>query len=229
VFVLDQVGDELDVTGSVTGIKNGEQLRSARFVGDHAYLVTFHRVDPLLTVNLSDPAKPRVAGELTIPGFSSYLQPIGEGLLLGLGHDVDPDTQADRGLQLSLFDVSTTPSPCVSTRSSSPTSGKAAKPKATTTPSPTSPTSRSLALPVNPLQRDRRQRHLQLVTGAVVLHIDPTKGADAITKLGEPVPPGGVRRSVRIGDVLYAVGPDQIQAMVLQTPEQVLGSVKLSG
>src|SRR3954464_12757035 len=105
--VLRQSGDQLGVVGSVTNLANGETLRAARFVGDdRAYLVTVHQVDPLFTVDLTDPTHPRVAGQLTIPGFSSYLQPVSNDLLLGLGRDVDANTKPDKGLQLSLFDVS---------------------------------------------------------------------------------------------------------------------------
>jgi hypothetical protein len=84
-----------------------------------------------------------------------------------------------------------------------------------------------LALPVNHFSVIDSNGTFVPNTSLGVLHIDATAGSDAISKLGEPVPPGGVRRSVRIGDVLYAVGTDQIQAMVLQNPQQVLDSVKL--
>jgi hypothetical protein len=227
VFVLDQVGDELDVVGSVTGIKKGEQLRTARFVGDHAYLVTFHQVDPLLTVNLSNPANPHVTGELTIPGFSSYLQPIGDGLLLGLGRDIDPDTQADRGLQLSLFDVSDDAHPVRLDAFKLSDEWENSEAEGDHHAFAYFSDQQILALPVNHFSVVAPDGTFNSSQGLFVLHIDPTQGSDAITKLGEPFPPGGVRRSVRIGDVLYAIGPDHVQAMVLQHPDQVLGGVDL--
>src|SRR5215210_4601339 len=76
VYVLRQDGDELKVVGSITKLGMNERIQSARFVGDMAYLVTFLRVDPLFAIDLRDPAHPKVSGELKIPGFSSYLQPI---------------------------------------------------------------------------------------------------------------------------------------------------------
>lgn len=111
LFVLEQAGQTFQQVGQLTGIAPGEQIYAARFLGDRAYLVTFQRVDPLFTVDLSNPAEPQLAGELEIPGFSNYLQSIGEGYLLGLGRDVDPETGIFGDPQISLFDVSDMASP----------------------------------------------------------------------------------------------------------------------
>jgi uncharacterized secreted protein with C-terminal beta-propeller domain len=105
VFVLDQSGEKLTTVGSLTGLAFTERIFSARYIDDVLYLVTFRQVDPLFTIDLSNPAQPKVAGELKIPGFSSYLHPVGEGKLLGIGRDAD-ETGRIRGLQVSLFDVS---------------------------------------------------------------------------------------------------------------------------
>ncbi len=79
-------------------------MRSASS-GPTAYVVTFKQVDPLYTVDLSDPTQPRVLGELSLPGYSAYLHPIGSDLLLGIGQDVSEQGRPV-GTQLSLFDVS---------------------------------------------------------------------------------------------------------------------------
>ena len=102
--VVDTDGT-LDEIGNVEGMGIGEQVQSVRFLEDLAYLVTFRQVDPLYAVDLADPRAPRLLGELKIPGFSEYLHPVGEGLLLGVGREVDPDTGVDEGLKISLFDV----------------------------------------------------------------------------------------------------------------------------
>ncbi|MEX2093152.1 MAG: beta-propeller domain-containing protein, partial [Pirellulales bacterium] len=68
VFVLEQVGKQLKVVGSVEGIAPGEQLHSVRFMGDRAFFVTFQQIDPFFAVDLSDPAHPALMGELKIPG-----------------------------------------------------------------------------------------------------------------------------------------------------------------
>lgn len=103
---LRQGDSGLVQVGRVGGLGKGERVYAVRFVGNAGYVVTFKQVDPLYTLDLSDPASPRVLGELTIPGYSAYLHPIGEDLLLGIGQDIDPQTNEPTGTQVSLFDVS---------------------------------------------------------------------------------------------------------------------------
>jgi hypothetical protein len=91
--------------GSVGDIGKGEQIFSVRFVGDVAYVVTFRQTDPLYTVDLSDPTRPVVAGELELLGYSAYLHPLDDGLLLGVGQDATAEGRTT-GSQVSLFDVS---------------------------------------------------------------------------------------------------------------------------
>ncbi|MBQ6119232.1 MAG: beta-propeller domain-containing protein, partial [Clostridia bacterium] len=102
VVVLD--GD-LQPVGELTGIAPGEIIKSVRFMGDTAYVVTFVQTDPLFVIDLSDPAKPVVKGEVKLPGFSSYLHPVGDGLLLGIGSGGTEDG-IDGSAKISLFDVS---------------------------------------------------------------------------------------------------------------------------
>ncbi len=104
VTVLGEEGGVLETIGQVGGLGEGEQIFSVRFIEDTAYVVTFRQVDPLYTVDLSDPATPTVLGELKIPGFSTYLHPVGEGRLLGIGQDAD-ETGFQTGAQISSFDV----------------------------------------------------------------------------------------------------------------------------
>ena len=91
--------------GRIGGLGKGERVYAVRFVGDVGYVVTFRQIDPLYTIDLADPERPRVLGELKIPGYSAYLHPIGEDLLLGIGQDANEEGRA-LGTQLSLFDVS---------------------------------------------------------------------------------------------------------------------------
>jgi uncharacterized secreted protein with C-terminal beta-propeller domain len=76
-----------------------------RWFGDLGVVVTFRTTDPLYTIDLADPTRPRVAGELKIPGYSGYLHPVGAGMLLGVGQDADPRTGVSKGAQVSLFDL----------------------------------------------------------------------------------------------------------------------------
>jgi uncharacterized secreted protein with C-terminal beta-propeller domain len=116
LFVLKQVGGQLNVVGSLTGIAAGEQLHAVRFMGDRAFVVTFRRVDPLFAVDLSDPTHPRLAGELTIPGVSGYLQPLDANHLLGVGRAMDSSGQMFGDLELSIFDITNLADPQLSFR-----------------------------------------------------------------------------------------------------------------
>ena len=82
----------------------GERIYAVRYFGDTAYVVTFRQTDPLYTVDLSDPAAPKVTGELKITGYSAYLHPAGDGRLLGVGQEADQNGRAT-GAQVSLFDT----------------------------------------------------------------------------------------------------------------------------
>jgi uncharacterized secreted protein with C-terminal beta-propeller domain len=105
VTVLDERDGALVQIGKVGGLGRGERIFAVRFIGDAGYVVTFRQVDPLYVVDLERPAEPRVRGELKIRGYSAYLHPLGEGLLLGVGQDAT-EGGAQLGTQLSLFDVS---------------------------------------------------------------------------------------------------------------------------
>ena len=104
VTVLEEDDGELAEIGMVDGLGEGEQIYSVRFIDDAAYVVTFRQTDPLYTIDLADPASPRVVGELKILGYSAYLHPVGDGLLLGIGQDAT-DTGQVKGTQVSVFDV----------------------------------------------------------------------------------------------------------------------------
>lgn len=82
--------------------KPNEALYGVRFFGQRAYLVTFEQIDPLYVLDLSDPSDPFIAGELEVTGFSDFLHPVNDDLLLGLG----ADNSAGNRVKLELFDVS---------------------------------------------------------------------------------------------------------------------------
>ena len=105
VVTLREDGDELRELGSVRGLGPEEEIKSVRWFDDLAVVVTFRQTDPLYTVDLSDPARPRTLGALKIPGFSTYLHPLGGDRLLGVGQDANRDGQV-LGSQVSTFDLS---------------------------------------------------------------------------------------------------------------------------
>ncbi|MBE0451550.1 MAG: beta-propeller domain-containing protein [Clostridia bacterium] len=103
LYILDT---NLNPIGKVAHLAPGERIFSVRFMGDKGYIVTFRQVDPLFVFDLSDPNAPKVIGELKVPGFSNYLHPINENVLLGIGQNVDEITGIQSGIKLSTFDVS---------------------------------------------------------------------------------------------------------------------------
>ena len=105
VTVLDERDGELVTVGQVGGLGEGERIFAVRFLGDMGYVVTFEQIDPLYVVDLSDPTNPTVEGELKIPGFSTYLHPLDDGLLMAVGVDGDEEGVTG-GSVVSLFDVS---------------------------------------------------------------------------------------------------------------------------
>ena len=102
LWILDA---DLNLVGSIPSLVKGESVMSVRFAGQTAYAVTYMRVDPLFTIDVADPADPQVRSALKIPGFSSYLHPWGEGLLLGVGVDATL-SGATLGSKLSIYDIS---------------------------------------------------------------------------------------------------------------------------
>ncbi|NMO21944.1 hypothetical protein HPC49_52570 [Pyxidicoccus fallax] len=106
VSTFREDGGRLVELGRSEDLAKGESIFSARFVGKKGYIVTFLRTDPLFTFDLSDPAHPRKVGELKVPGFSTYIHPVGDTHLLALGEHRDEDGGWNgRAVKLTLFDV----------------------------------------------------------------------------------------------------------------------------
>ncbi|OLE22716.1 MAG: hypothetical protein AUG44_24300, partial [Actinobacteria bacterium 13_1_20CM_3_71_11] len=104
VAVLGRAGGALTQVGVVGGLGKGQRIYGVRFAGPVGYVVTFRQTDPLYTLDLRDPARPRVTGELEIDGYSAYLHPAGDGRLIGVGQAANSQGRV-QGLQVSLFDV----------------------------------------------------------------------------------------------------------------------------
>lgn len=103
LYVLDK---EMNVIGKLEDIAKDEQIKSVRFMGNTAYVVTFKNTDPLFAIDLSKPNKPKILGSVKLPGFSEYLHPISEKLLVGIGYDGDEENADFSKVKISLFDVS---------------------------------------------------------------------------------------------------------------------------
>jgi uncharacterized secreted protein with C-terminal beta-propeller domain len=113
LYVLDE---KLSTIGKLEGLAPGERIYSVRFMGGRAYMVTFRNVDPLFVIDLHNPAKPAVLGQLKIPGYSDYLHPYDETHIIGFGKETielpskgmsaDETMAFYQGMKIALFDVS---------------------------------------------------------------------------------------------------------------------------
>src|SRR5260370_22265279 len=104
VYVLSTRGPVMRLAGHVTGLGLTERIYSVRFIGPVGYVVTYRQTDPLYTVDLSDPAQPRVRGSLALTGYSSYLHPASDTRLIGIGRQADALGHVG-GTQAPLFDL----------------------------------------------------------------------------------------------------------------------------
>lgn len=104
IWTLEQQGNTIATIGHVGGIAPGERITAARFLGDKGYIVTFRQTDPLWTIDLSDKYNPTVVGELMVPGFSTYLHPLGTDRLLTIGYGGD-ENGANWRTTIATFDV----------------------------------------------------------------------------------------------------------------------------
>lgn len=102
LYILDE---NMKLTGQLTGIAPGEEIYAARFMGNTGYFVTYRNTDPLFTVDLSDPAKPEIIGELKVTGFSEYLHLWDDTHLLGIGYESDENTGNIENIKLSMFNI----------------------------------------------------------------------------------------------------------------------------
>jgi uncharacterized secreted protein with C-terminal beta-propeller domain len=207
VYVLDTAGNTLDITGRLTGLAPGEQLYAARFVGDTAYLVTFLRTDPLFAIDLSTPTAPVLMGELVIPGFSNYLQSVGDGLLIGIGQE---RRSGANQVQVSLFDVSDGTHPIQVDRQFLDENSQWSWSDAQFDHHALlySPEDGLLVVPVSGSGYDSLTGSYHSGQMLEVLHVD----ASGIQLRGEIPTDGSVIRTVRIGNVLYAVSADRVTA-----------------
>jgi uncharacterized secreted protein with C-terminal beta-propeller domain len=103
-ILRDDGWGKLREVGHVGGLGPGERIFAVRFMGTKGYVVTFEQIDPLYTLDLTDPTEPKVIGELKVTGFSSYLHPIGDDWLLAVGQEADEEGRII-GMAVSIFDV----------------------------------------------------------------------------------------------------------------------------
>lgn len=222
VFVLRQDGSNLNQISSLTDLSPTERIYSARFLGDRLYMSTFLQIDPLLSIDLSDPLVPVVTGELEVPGFSSYLQAWGDEFLVGIGQDADPATGRTTGLQISLFDVSDDANPSlVGTYKIGVTAWDS----------------------YSQAQWDHHAFSLFDAQGVLAipvsswdagfgyhshLHVFQLDGLTGISQLGTVEHSSEVLRSLRITDMLFSLASDDLKITSILNPANLIGTVSLT-
>jgi len=241
VYVLDK---SLHITGKLEGLSPGEQIYSARFMGDKGYLVTYKRTDPLFVMGLQDPSRPIVLGQLNVTGVSDYLQPYDETHLIGIGQSGTDVTWENAvrftGLKISLFNVTDPNQPTETSRyliggpgTSSPalSDHKAVL------------FDRTLNLLVIPVEITAQLQNAAywygyqpIWQGAYVFNITPDNGIifkGGITQLQNGQLPTWqdnnlfITRTLYIGNVLYTISNSKVQVNSLSDLSEI-GSVSLA-
>jgi uncharacterized secreted protein with C-terminal beta-propeller domain len=224
VTTLHEQGGALRQLGQVGGLgrQDNESIRAVRFIEKRGYVVTFRQTDPLYVLDLRDAAAPKVVGELKIPGYSGYLHPIGENLLLGVGQSgltsgkvPVPSRGGQIGVQFSLFDIS---DPAFPRRIDTQTygGGSAAAefdPKAFLYWQP-----RNLIIAPTNLHGDYRGHGA--FSGVVLLRATED-GLSELGRLATTETYGSVNRSLVIGDTVYMLSDHALQANNLDTHRQI--------
>ncbi len=245
VYVLHE-GDttgKLDIVGRLEGIAPDERLYSARFVGDRGFLVTFKRIDPLFTIDLTDPTNPTLAGELKVPGFSEYIHLMDHNHLLTIGRDavdMGGDWALFGGVQLSIFDITDFANPkrlhtrTIGVRGT--TSEAAQNPKAFNY----FASKNALAIPLDLYEGDGSspfEYGAHTFSGVVVYRVTVENGFSLLGRIStQVVNPycdwcgygwSQYIRGVFIGDNVYAATDRVVKAAALADPSSVLGSLTL--
>jgi len=229
----------LKIVGRLEGLALGERIYSARFMGSRCHLVTFKKVDPLFTINLSDPANPHVLGELKIPGYSDYLHPFGENYLIGIGKEAVPAEEGDfawyQGLKISLFNISDIESPAEVDKIIIGDRG---------TDSPVlrdhhallfSKARNLLVIPITEARLSTEEYPegvppwaygRPVFQGAYVFHVSPENGIDLRGRIthneGDVIASiYEVKRAIYIGDILYTISDGKIKANDLTSLSEI--------
>jgi uncharacterized secreted protein with C-terminal beta-propeller domain len=241
LFVMRERRGHLESIGSITNLAPGERIYSARMFGEKGYMVTFRQTDPLFTLDLSNPEQPRVAGELKINGFSSYIHPLDSDHLLTIGQDAD-DNGRVRGVHIQIFDVSDPARPARSHHHRLTFEGgwswSAAQwdHRAFTF----DPVSKTLALPVQIWGNSNASANFN---GLVLFHVDARRGFEELGRItheklavragydqnGWAYGYGGISRSIIMDEYVFTLSNLGLQANVVREPTAERVAVLFAG
>lgn len=212
---------DLSMIGVLRGVALRENVHAVRFLGPILYLVTFRQIDPLFTIDLSDPANPKVLGFLEAPGFDEYIHPITSDTLLGVGTE-------EGSVRITLYHLEDGVKPV-------PVSRLYANKVLGTTHSWTPvldpktghrafvyyPEKNLVLLPVNGYAAGVRS------SGVLVVHVDAEAGKLEAKGFVEHL---NVQRAAYIGDYGYSIAPSmtpEVKAFSLETLEAIAVTPKL--
>ncbi|MBP7935507.1 MAG: beta-propeller domain-containing protein [Phycisphaerae bacterium] len=247
IYVMKETGTTLDIVGRIDDIAVGEQIYAARFIGPRGFLVTFKRIDPLFTVDLSNPTNPRIVGELKVPGYSDHLQLLDQNHILAIGKDAQ-DTGSFawvQGVQLSMFDVSNLANPQLMFKEIIGGRGTHSEannnPKAFIYYEPDESGPGYLTFPIDLYSTGTTgpEWGTHQFTGILVYRVDPQTGFSrlgSISTLPEGKSPNGCNwyyygatRGLFIGENVYAVSDLGVKAAGLSSLGTLSGSVSFTG
>ena len=226
VYELTTSAPVMRIVGIVAGLGSMERIYAVRFMGPVGYVVTFRQTDPLYTLDLSDPAHPRVVGALALTGYSAYLHPVSATRLIGVGQNADSAGHV-LGAQVSLFDVSdlAKPSRLATYALASSVSAAGMDPHAFLY----WPADQLVVVPIQEYggfaaPAGATQQPMQVPqSGALVLRISGT----SLTRAGFISPPqssgydgSSIERSLVIGQTLWTISPGGVLASDLTTLRQ---------
>jgi Beta propeller domain len=219
VTTLKTDGAALKQIGRVGEIGKGERIYAVRFIDDVGYVVTFRQIDPLYTIGLDDPANPKVLGSVDLLGYSAYLHPVGDGLLLGVGQAASEQGRPE-GTQVSLFDVS---NPAKPTRLANKTVGSGSSSSVEFDPhaflwwDPL----KLAVLPVQVYDYNSDGSSKAPFTGAIGFKATKADGVTEAGRASQPADQYGyappVDRSLVVGDRLFTVSTTGVLASDLKT------------
>jgi uncharacterized secreted protein with C-terminal beta-propeller domain len=255
LFVLQPQDGALQQVGALTGLAPGEDIRSVRFNGEVGFVVTFKKTDPLFVLDLKDPIAPKVAGELKIPGFSTYMQLIDPQHVMAIGYDADDMGEFAwfDGIMLQIFDVSVLSEPKLMWKEVIGTRGSTSE-AATNHYAFTYFGARDLlALPMTVCEGggDGQYGMMMTFSGLLVYRVTLEEGFQKLGGVSHQAPEteyydsygygyGGacynwwtesnslVQRSIFMEDFVYSVAPDQILVADVHDLEHPAASIRLA-
>ena len=218
VYILDE---SLNQIGSIENIAPTERIYSTRFMGNKGYIVTFRQIDPLFVLDLSDPTSPEITGELKVPGFSNYLHPISQNILLGIGQNVDEKTGTQLGIKLSLFDVSDQGKPREISNLVLGSSGSYAEVLSNHKALMLNPDRNMIAFDAS-LSNTNGDYQKSYFYGALIIEAKEAGTLKVLHQISnEGIYGSHVKRVIYIGDILYYVLDDNIRAFNIDTFREI--------